>query len=128
MTAVPKVFKWETHLLLLPRSRACAKAGSSIAARIAMMAITTRSSIRVKGVLKESFFIMTSFFWWDLFSDDIMQYDGKFPFLITVNAVEQQVGDLIQGMTYGRNRKNAVSDGMDIVDPSHQHIFSGDSA
>ena len=36
------------QLLASARSRACCSAGSSIAARIAMIAITTKSSISVK--------------------------------------------------------------------------------
>ena len=37
----------EMQLVARPRSRACCKAGSSMLARMAMMAMTTSSSIRV---------------------------------------------------------------------------------
>jgi len=43
----------DTQLAALPRSRALCKAGSSIAARMAMMAITTSNSIKVKGFMGE---------------------------------------------------------------------------
>src|ERR1700722_11268149 len=44
-------FKLLMHLVRMARSLALARAGRSMAARMAMMAMTTRSSIRVKAVL-----------------------------------------------------------------------------
>jgi hypothetical protein len=46
-----KLFKLEIQLALRPRSLALFKAGSRIAASMAMMAITTSNSIKVKRVL-----------------------------------------------------------------------------
>ena len=45
---MPICFSLPTHAMLLAFSRAFPNAGSSIAARIAMIEITMRSSIRVK--------------------------------------------------------------------------------
>ena len=47
--AVPICLRLAVHFAACPRSRACCKAGISIAAKIAMIAITTSSSIKVKG-------------------------------------------------------------------------------
>ena len=43
--------------MALPLSRACCKAGSSMAARMAIMAITTSNSMRVKCFLKKLFLL-----------------------------------------------------------------------
>ena len=45
--AVPFCFNWFMHVMALALLRAEFKAGSSMPAKIAMMAITTRSSINV---------------------------------------------------------------------------------
>src|SRR5690242_11350613 len=49
---VPICFRLLRQEIARAFSRACAKTGKRIAARIAMIAITTRSSIRVKPVLR----------------------------------------------------------------------------
>src|SRR5438445_4271916 len=46
--AVPSCFRFDRHILERAFSRARAKTGKRIAARMAMMAITTSNSIRVK--------------------------------------------------------------------------------
>src|SRR5262245_45064839 len=48
MFAVPSCFRFETQVALRAFSRACANTGKRIAAKIAMIAITTSSSMRVK--------------------------------------------------------------------------------
>src|SRR5688572_22737860 len=50
IAAVPICFMWLRHALIRAFSRAWAKTGNRIAARIAMMAITTRSSIKVNAL------------------------------------------------------------------------------
>ena len=50
--AIPNCRTFETHIVLRAPSRALAKTGNRMAARMAMMAITTRSSIRVKARLR----------------------------------------------------------------------------
>ena len=47
--AEPTVLRLLAQVVALARSRDCCKAGSSMAARIAIMAITTRSSISVNA-------------------------------------------------------------------------------
>ena len=54
---MPHCDKFAAHFVLRPLMRALFNAGSNIAARIAMIAITTRSSIRVKNL----FLILISF-------------------------------------------------------------------
>ena len=48
MTALPICLRLLTHEAELPRIRAELRAGSKMAARMAIMAMTTRSSIKVK--------------------------------------------------------------------------------
>ena len=50
----PSCFKLPRQTVDLPLSRALFSAGNSIAAKIAMMAITTRSSIKVNNFLMVS--------------------------------------------------------------------------
>ena len=50
-SAAPHCLRLLTQVVLLARALALFYAGSSMAARIAMIAITTRSSIRVKLLL-----------------------------------------------------------------------------
>ena len=57
MLSSPICFKLLMQFALLPLSRAWLNAGSSIEARIAMIAMTTRSSIRVNGWCFISFFL-----------------------------------------------------------------------
>ena len=52
--ANPICFRLETHLTVLALSREPISAGSSMEARMAMIAMTTRSSIRVKNTPEET--------------------------------------------------------------------------
>jgi hypothetical protein len=49
MTALPICFRLRGKLSGVPSSRACAKTGKSIAARMAIIAITTSNSINVNA-------------------------------------------------------------------------------
>src|SRR5438876_5770693 len=51
--AAPSCLRLDRQLVCRAFSRACAKTGKRIAARIAMIAITTRSSIRVNALKRD---------------------------------------------------------------------------
>jgi hypothetical protein len=53
VSAIPSWRMLERHVACRAFSRACEKTGNSIAARMAIMAITTRSSMRVKALLEQ---------------------------------------------------------------------------
>src|SRR2546425_8236829 len=60
--AMPHCLAWDRQAAWRALSRAWAKTGKRMAASIAMIAITTRSSIRVKPRALWNLFIMLSFF------------------------------------------------------------------
>src|SRR5437867_76834 len=67
---IPICFRWLAQVIRLARSFARDKAGNSIAARMAMMAITTSSSINVKP-RADGRFLLEEMFFMGLSPDDL---------------------------------------------------------
>src|SRR6266487_6097795 len=89
---IPICFRWLAQVIRLARSFARDNAGNSIAARMAMMAITTSSSIKVKP-RADGRFLFEGMFFIGLSPDDLrvrlafIECEALWPALVTINEL-----------------------------------------